>query len=161
MSALKVCHLSKRLLEENDIFHYTEVYRSGHNGNDSKSFGRLKPGSWVRISPPPPALSCQSIHDGLTAYFISQHTGSGDGNCESEVLSIHVIALADANFDLYSKCAYVLAVTAKSLCPNHSWICFSGTPHANNKLAHECLKSWKRILRNPFSIINSGNWRVR
>ena len=32
---------------------YTEVYRSGHNGPDSKS-GSLVRGSWVRIPPLPP-----------------------------------------------------------------------------------------------------------
>ena len=68
-------------------------------------------GSWVRISPPPPVYNAVSPMDWQLIYlavswgkFNCGNTGSS-GNWESEVLSIHVMALADANLELNSRWA--------------------------------------------------------
>lgn len=63
-------------------------------------------------------------------------------------------AWTDKAFDLLSRCAYIFAVVEKLECPNHSCIDFIGIPLASNKLAQECLKSWKWICFNPLLFSN-------
>lgn len=46
----------------------TEVYRSGHNGPDSKSGSRAS-GSWVRIPPYPPVRACNQADYRLFPFF--------------------------------------------------------------------------------------------
>lgn len=38
-----------------------------------------------------------------------------------------------------------LPVVERSLCPNHSWICFNGTPFASTGEVQLCRKLWKHI----------------
>lgn len=50
----------------------------------------------------------------------------------------------------------MLLVVDMSLWPSHSWISLSETPLAYRRLAHECLRSWKRIRRITFFSRNSS-----
>ena len=49
-----------------------------------------------------------------------------------------------------SRCAYVSAVMVIELCPSHAWIFFISSLLLSMSVAHECLKSWKRICSIPF-----------
>jgi len=74
---------------------------------------------------------------GFSSFVASSETSLSARN----VSSIHVIAPAVSFFAEKSKCAYMFAVIAKSLCPSQSWICFSDTPFANRSDAQLCLRS--------------------
>ena len=102
---------------------YTEAYRSGYNEPDSKSgVPSLVPR--VRISPPPPKahyhhdfglflLPCNAAYvaggsaGGLDSSPVSVPAVSWSASLPDarEVLSIQVMACADASFELNSKCA--------------------------------------------------------